>query len=187
MSASSKDRLLSHKQDLVAGSSEIRGEIYDSIIKNPGIRYRELIRLVGVSNGVLTYHLGMLEKFGEIRVERMSNKRVTRYFTINIPKEDSNIISCFKSKVIRSIVFFVINNDLCTFNEIVDHIGKAPSTISWHVKKLREAGILRMIHGNDRILYSLTDKAIINRVLLEYQETFTDQVINNYADMIEKL
>ena len=187
MSASSKDRLLSYKQDLVAGSSDIRGEIYDFIIKNPGIRYRVLIRLVGVSNGVLTYHLGMLEKFGEIRVERMSNKRVTRYFTVNIPKEDSNIISCFKSKVIRSIVFFVINNDLCTFNEIVNHIGKAPSTISWHVKKLREAGILRIIHGNDRILYSLTDKAIINRVLLEYQETFTDQVIDNYADMIEKL
>jgi predicted transcriptional regulator len=171
----------------VVGSSDVRGEIYDFIIKNPGIRYRELIRLMGVSNGVLTYHLGILEKFGEIRVERMSNKRVTRYFTVNIPKEDSNIICCFKSKVIRNIVFFVTNNDLCTFTEIVDHIGKAPSTISWHVKKLREAGILRMIHGNDRILYSITDKATINRVLLEYHETFTDQVIDNYADMIEKL
>jgi predicted transcriptional regulator len=78
MNTSSKDRLLSHKQDLVASSDDVRGEIYDFIIKNPGIRYRELIRLVGISNGVLTYHLGMLEKFGEIRVERMSNKRVTR-------------------------------------------------------------------------------------------------------------
>jgi predicted transcriptional regulator len=124
----------------------------------------------------------MLEKFGEIRVERMSNKRVTRYFTVNIPKEDSDIISCF-----RSIVFFVINNELCTFNEIVDHVGKAPSTISWHFKKLRKAGILHMTHGNDRLLYSITDKAIINRILLEYQETFTDRVIDNYTEMIEKL
>jgi DNA-binding transcriptional ArsR family regulator len=89
--------------------------------------------------------------------------------------------------VIRNIVSFVINNDLCTFNEIVDHIGKAPSTISWHIKKLRGAGILRMIHGNDRLLYSITDKTIVNRILIEYQETFTDRVIDNYADMIEKL
>lgn len=73
------------------------------------------------------------------------------------------------------------------FNEIVDHVGKAPSTISWHIKKLREAGILHMIHGNDRLLYSITDKAIVNRILLEYRETFTDRVIDNYADMIEKL
>ena len=89
--------------------------------------------------------------------------------------------------MIRRIVFFVIDNDLCTFNEIVDHVGKAPSTISWHIKKLREAGILHMIHGNDRLLYSITDKAIVNRILLEYRETFTDRVIDNYADMIEKL
>jgi predicted transcriptional regulator len=180
-------RFLSHSQDLVTRTDDIRREIFGFIAKNPGIRYRELIRLVGISNGVLTYHLGMLEKFGEIRVERMSNKRVTRYFTVNIPKEDSDIISCFKSKVIRNIVFFVINNDLCTFTEIVDHVGKAPSTISWHVKKLRGAGILRMIHGNERLLYSITDKTIVNRILLEYQETFTDRIIDNYADMIEKL
>jgi predicted transcriptional regulator len=167
----------------VTSSDDIRREIFGFIDKNPGIRYRELIRLAGISNGVLTYHLGMLEKFGEIRVERMSNKRVTRYFTVNIPKKDSDIISCFRSKVIRNIVLFVINNDLCTFNEI----DKAPSTISWHVKKLRGAGILRMIHGNDRLLYSITDKTIVNRILIEYQETFTDRVIDNYADMIEKL
>jgi predicted transcriptional regulator len=187
MNTSMKDRFLSHKQDLVAGSDDVRAEIYDFIIKNPGIRYRELIRLARISNGVLTYHLGMLEKFGEIRVERMSDKRVTRYFTVNIPKEDSDIITLIRSKVIRSIVFFVIDNDLCTFSEIVDHVEKAPSTISWHVKKLREAGILRMIHGNDRLLYSITDKAIVNRILLEYRETFTDRVIDNYADMFEKL
>jgi predicted transcriptional regulator len=185
--SSSNGRFLSHNQDLLTSSDDIRSEIFGFITKNPGIRYRELIRLAGISNGVLTYHLGMLEKFGEIRVERMSNKRVTRYFTVNIPREDSDIISCFRSKVIRNIVFFVINNDLCTFNEIVDHVGKAQSTISWHVKKLREAGILRMIHGNDRLLYSIADRTIVNRILFEYQETFTDRVIDNYADMIEKL
>lgn len=183
----SNGQFLSHNQDLVISSDDIRREIFGFIDKNPGIRYRELIRLAGISNGVLTYHLGMLEKFGEIRVERKSNKRVTRYFTVNIPKGDSDIISCFRSKVIRNIVLFVINNDLCTFNEIVDHIGKAPSTISWHIKKLRGAGLLRMIYGNDRLLYRITDKTIVNRIFIEYQETFTDRVIDNYADMIEKL
>ena len=98
MNTSTKDRFLLHKQDLVASSDDVRGEIYDFIIKNPGIRYRELIRLARISNGVLTYHLGMLEKFGEIRVERMSNKRVTRYFTVNIPKEDSDIIDYLEAK-----------------------------------------------------------------------------------------
>lgn len=33
--------------------------------------------------------------------------------------------------------------------------GGSTSTISWHIKKLREAGILRMIHGNDRLFIAL--------------------------------
>jgi predicted transcriptional regulator len=146
-----------------------------------------LIRLAGFTNGVLSYHLGILEKNGEIRVERQSNNRVTRYFIANIPKKDSDIIGYFRSKVIRSIVFFVLKNEFCTFNEIVDHVDKAPSTISWYIKKLKEAGILSTNHGNDRFLYSITDKLIVNRVLLEYKESFTDRIIENYTDIVDKL
>jgi predicted transcriptional regulator len=41
-------------------------EVQNKLIKQPGIRYRELLRLSGLSNGVLTYHIANLEKFGRI-------------------------------------------------------------------------------------------------------------------------
>jgi predicted transcriptional regulator len=176
-----------YKQHLVTNSGDLRRDIYNYIHKNPGIRYRELVRLAGITNGVLSYHLGMLEKTAEIRVERQSNNRVTRYFIANIPKKDSDIIGCFRSKVIRNIVSFVLKNEFCTFNEIVDHVEKAPSTISWYIKRLREAGILSTNYGNDRFIYSITDKLIVNRVLLEYKESFIDRIIENYTDIIDKL
>jgi DNA-binding transcriptional ArsR family regulator len=84
-------------------------------------------------------------------------------------------------------MIFVLKNECCTFNEIVDHVGKAPSTISWHIKKLREVGILGVIYGSDRLLYSVTDKAIVDKVLLKYKETFTDRIIDNYTEMVDKL
>ena len=160
------------RQYLVPSSGDLRKDIYNCVCENPGIRYRELIRLAGTTNGVLSYHLGKLEKSGEIRVERQSNNRVTRYFIVNIPKKDSDIIGCFRSKVIRNIVFFVLKNEFCTFNEIVDHIEKAPSTVSWHIKRLKEAGILSMNYGNDRFLYSIADRVMVNRVFLEYTRDF---------------
>jgi predicted transcriptional regulator len=172
---------------LVPHSSDLQKDIYSYISENPGIRYRELIRLARTTNGVLSYHLGKLEKTGEIRVERLSNNRVTRYFIINIPKKDSDIIGHIRSKVIRNIVYFVLKNEFCTFNEIVDHVEKAPSTISWHIKRLKEAGILSTNYGNDHFLYSIADKEIISRILLEYKESFTDRIIENYTDMIDKL
>jgi DNA-binding transcriptional ArsR family regulator len=163
------------KPYIIPNSGDLRYDIYSFIAKNPGIRYRELIRLARISNGVLSYHLGRLEKFREIRAERQSNKRVTRYFVVNIPKEDSDIIGCFRSKVARKIIYLVLMNEYCTFNEIVDHLEKAPSTISWYIKKLRELGVLSTNYKNDSSLYSITDTIRVNRVLSEYKETFTDR------------
>jgi predicted transcriptional regulator len=175
------------KQYLIPTSGDLRKDIYNYVCKNPGIRFRELIRLAGISNGVLSHHLGRLEKSGEIRVERLSNNRVTRYFIVGIPKKDSDIIGYFRSRVVRSIVFFMLKNEFCTFNEIVDHVGKAPSTVSWHIKRLKEAGILDTSYGNDHFLYRITDRVMVNRVFLEYKESFTDLIIENYTDVVDKL
>jgi predicted transcriptional regulator len=172
---------------LVPRSGDLRKDIYSYIDENPGIRYRELIRLARTTNGVLSYHLSKLEKSGEIRVERLSNNRVTRYFVVDIPKKDSDIIGCFRSKVIRNIVYFVLKNEFCSFSEIVDHIDRAPSTIFWHLKKLKEAGILDTNYGNNHFLYSIADKEMISRILLEYKESFTDRIIENYTDIVDKL
>ena len=182
-----KDLWSSNRQDLVGKTVGVRDEIYKFVTENPGIRYRELLRLVGISNGVLTYHLGILEKSARIRVERKSNNRVSRYFVANISNQDSNIIGCFRSKVTRNITIFILRNEYCTFNEIADHLGKAPSTISWHIKRLKELGILEVTHGSERLLYSVTDKAQVDRVLSKYKETFTEKVVDNYTEMIDKL
>ena len=103
---------------LVSRSGDLQKDIYNYINENPGIRYRELIRLARTTNGVLSYHLGKLEKRREIRIERLSNNRITRYFIVDIvdiPKEDSDIIGCFRSNVIRNIVYLLLNNEFCTF------------------------------------------------------------------------
>lgn len=183
----SSSLLSSYKQDVVRRSGNIRDEIYGFVETNPGIRYRELTRIVGISNGVLTYHLGVLEKFGRIKVARQSNNRVTRYFIANVPKEDSDIIGYFRSIVTRDIVFFMLKNEFFTFNEIVDHVRKAPSTISWHIKRLKEAGILRVVYGDGRQLYSLTNKTLVSGILLKYKQSFTDKIIDNYTEMVDKL
>ena len=50
----------------------------DKIIKYvneiPGIRYRELLRMTGLSNGVLSYHLRSLDNSRKIRVNRVNNR-----------------------------------------------------------------------------------------------------------------
>ena len=57
---------------------ELQKDWLISIDENPGIRYRELLRLVNSSNGVLSYHIHKLEKNELLNVDRKS--RIMRFF-----------------------------------------------------------------------------------------------------------
>jgi DNA-binding transcriptional ArsR family regulator len=80
----------------------------------------------------------------------------------------------------------LLNHDFCTFNEIVEHLRKAPSTVSWHLKRLCEDGILVVHHGGYN-LYRLNDKKLVNQMLHKYKESFTDKVVNNFVDIADEL
>src|SRR5919206_5098913 len=71
--------------------SEVQGKLMKHIYAQPGIRYRELLRLSGLSNGVLTYHIANLEKSGRISADRSINNKITRYYPNNIPAEEPDI------------------------------------------------------------------------------------------------
>jgi predicted transcriptional regulator len=154
------------------------------ITKEPGIRYRELLRLTGLANGVLTYHLSALEKSGVVRVDRQSG--ATRYYPVSIPEGESQVLGFVRHGPAREIISFMLERDSCTFSEIVDHTGKAPSTVSSHLKRLKEAGIIHVRYGEYQ-LYSLANRALIADVLSRYRPTFADKVVDNYVEMLDEL
>lgn len=152
--------------------------------ENPGIRYRELLRMTGLANGVLTYHLAALERAGAVKVERQA--KMTRYYPINIPDSESSILKFVRHDPIRQIVLFILDHDYCTFNEIVEHTRKAASTVSSHLKRLREADIVSVKYGEYQ-LYHLADGELVAEVLSKYNGSFVDRVVDSYAEMVEEL
>ncbi len=152
--------------------------------KEPGIRYRELLRASGFANGVLSYHLSALEKTGAIRVDRQA--KVTRYYPLNVPESESQVLGYLRQKPIREIVSFMLSQDMCTFSEIVDHTGKAPSTVSAHLKRLKEAGIVSIRYGEYQ-LYALANRELVAEVLSKYRPTLADKVVDNYVEMLDEL
>jgi DNA-binding transcriptional ArsR family regulator len=155
------------------------------IEENPGIRYRELLRLTGLVNGVLSYHLSALERANVIKVNRES--RITRYYPVNVSDKESAILKFVRHEPIRQILLFILEHDMCTFNEMVDHTGKAPSTVSSHLKRLREAGIVLIRHGEYHQLYRVAEGDLIAEVLSKYTSSFTNKVVDNYTEMLEEL
>jgi DNA-binding transcriptional ArsR family regulator len=88
---------------------------------------------------------------------------------------------------IREILIFILEHDMCTFQEIVEHTGKAPSTISTHLKRLKEARIISVRRGEYLQLYQVVRGELVAEVLSKYMPTFVDKVVDNYAEMLEEL
>ena len=138
---------------------DTRAILLRNIEENPGIRYRELLRLTGLVNGVLSYHLLGLERANAIKVNRES--RMTRYYPLSVSDKESAILKFVRHEPVRQILLFILEHDMCTFNEIVDHTGKAPSTVSLQLKRLREAGIILIWHGEYHQLYRVVERDLV--------------------------
>ena len=170
------------------------------IDENPGIRYRELSRLINFSNGVLSYHVNKLEKLDLVNVERKT--RITRFFPRNISNEIMGILGNLRNQTSYEIIKLVYESGPISQREIVKYTRKASSTISWHMKKLLDCNIIciknRDFNYDENIasgskiqykkvkLYDLLNRNLVNDLIYNTNK-YIDNVVNNYSEMIDSL
>jgi predicted transcriptional regulator len=188
----SKFSALVTSNDIHANSHKLEQNLLEYIDRNPGIRYRQLLRLTDSSNGVLSYHLAELEGSTRIKVDR--KRGVTRYYPLYISTEISKIIGHIRNSVSRQIISLLVQNNGCTLGEIAACTMKAPSTVSWHLQRLINAGIVKKnsVGKSDGFIYKsssfhVSDKVLIENVLSNYLESPLDRIVNDYSELIDEL
>jgi predicted transcriptional regulator len=167
-----------------------KNSIQDKIVKCvneiPGIRYRELLRITGISNGVLSYHLNLLDNSGKIRVNRVNN-RVTRYFSYDVSLHETYVIGLLRQETSRKIIMYILEKGTCGFNDIIIHTRKVPSTISWHMARLKAANIVNVRKQHEFNYYEIgMDKLILQDLLSKYKSSFTEKIVDDYIEMINE-
>ena len=164
----------------------IRERIIQFVNDFPGIRYRELLRITGVSNGVLSYHLNLLDNSGKVRVHRVNN-RVTRYFSHDVSIVESYVIGILRQNTTRKIIIYILESGPCGFNDIVKYTKKVPSTVSWHLSRLKDANIIKVRRQNELNYYEIKiDKFTLQKLLNKYKSSFTEQIVDDYTNMINE-
>jgi predicted transcriptional regulator len=149
----------------------IQDKIFQIVNQTPGIRYRELLRTAKMSNGVLSYHLTILNNSRKIRVNKINN-RVTRYFSRDISPLESNLIGLLRQSTTRKIIVYILEHEPCTFNDIVNHTKKVPSTVSWHLTKIKDANIVKVKQNQHTYYYDIKlDKFRFKKLLIKYKNS----------------
>ena len=160
---------------------ETRRTIYDLIVTYPGLHEREMARRLEISLSTLDYHLHYMEKRGLI-VSRKDG-RYTRYFGAKkVGMQDKKIISLLRQKTPRQIVLFLLEHPGAIHKDICSAVGKSPSTVSFHLKKLSEAGIIEGVSLGRKTAYKVIDEDAVANTLITYRYTFVDTAVDSFID-----
>ena len=179
---------------------KLQQELLVCIDENPGIRYRELLRLIKFPNGVLSYHVNKLEKLDLVNVERKT--RITRFFPRNISNDIMGILGNLRSQTSYEIIKLLYEKGPISQQEIVKYTRKAASTISWQMKKLVDDNIICIkdkdfnydenkdfgskIQYKKVKLYDLLNRNLVNDLIYNTNK-YIDNVVNNYSEMVDSL
>lgn len=166
------------KEDYLA--LETRKKIYELIASSPGLHKREIARELKMSLSTIDYHLHYMEK-KSIVVAKFDGK-YKRYFIAEAKPEDKRILPLLRQETPRKIIIFLLQNPRAIHKEICKSVKKAPSTISFHLKKLVEAGIIEEISLGKEKAYVVRNPDKVIDLLITYKSTFLDRAVDKFVD-----
>ena len=160
-------------------------EIINIVEKNPGIKFREIMRETGLKNGVLSYHAKKLEENGSVKIDRKSGE--TRFYPLCVTDEESNLIKSLRRDTQRHILLYLLACKSLTFNEIVQKVKKAPSTVSTFLGKLVDDDLVGMKIIELKKVYFLKNADMVQEIIEKYNPILLERAAYNFADIFSTL
>lgn len=127
---------------------EIRASIYDFITHSPGAYLSEICSAVDVTLTTTRHHLNVLEEEGEVSKVTVWGKR--RYYPGY--ESEPHLIAALDETGTAAVLRTLAAIGEATGGQLADEIGRAPSTISHHLSRLEQAGLIERERDGRRII-----------------------------------
>jgi len=160
-------------------------EIISIVEKNPGIKFREIMRESGFKNGVLSYHARKLEENGSIKIDRKSGE--TRFYPLCVTDKESNLITSLRRDTQRYILLSLLDSKSLAFSEIVQKVRKAPSTVSTFLGRLVDDEIVGIKIIDLKKVYFLRNADMVREIIEKYNPILLERTAYNIADTFANL
>src|SRR5688572_17899441 len=142
---------------------------------------RELAARLAMPVSTLEYHCYQLVKHGQL-VTRESAGFKAFYPGEGMDRRDKDILYLVRHDAPRRICTHVLLNPGATPKDLRDVIGVSGPTLSFHLKKLRSAAILREEpDGRTKRLF-IEDPERVANILVTYRRSFLDSAVDRFAE-----
>ena len=165
---------------------ETRRKIYDLVAKNPGLHLSKVAELLKMRVSLVEYHLIYLEKYQLIYSAKESGY-IRYYVKGEIATKDKKILSLMRQEIPLKIALLLLKHANLQHKEILREMGVAPSTLSYHLKKLVKHEIIEVQSYGEEKGYSIVNRETIVGLLVQYKpynlfESFKDVWIDLTVD-----
>jgi DNA-binding transcriptional ArsR family regulator len=160
---------------------EARRRIVRFVQESPGLHMRELAARLEMPVSTLEYHCYQLVKHGQL-VTRESAGFKAFYPGEGMDRRDKDILYLVRHEAPRKICSHLLLNPGATPKDLREVIGVTGPTLSFHLKKLRTAGIVReQPEGRTKLLF-VEDPERVANILVTYRRSFLDSAVDRFAE-----
>ncbi|OPY37121.1 MAG: Helix-turn-helix domain protein [Methanoregula sp. PtaU1.Bin051] len=139
--------------------SQARLLIYETIRANPGVYFNELSRQTRLNRGTLRYHLALMRMTGKVSTLTIGSD--TRYFENSgkFTETEQKVLNFLRNDSERTIFEQLISNPATTRSDLERMLGISGAAVTWHMNRLRDAGILTATRAGKNVRYTIDPEA----------------------------
>ncbi len=148
----------------------------------PGLHLRQLQRILGLSFNSTRYHVEALTRTGEI--VRLEEGGYSRLYPIGTNEFDRTVYSLIRSISDRKILNCLTKRGPFSHKQLSDTTGLAKSTISEHLVRMLQAGVIRTSQATDySTVYELVDPDRIKEMLHANDGALLRKAAKEFVDL----
>ena len=162
-------------------------QILRFIQENPSCHLRKIKKDLDLAMGTVQYHLERLEKAGRITSHRQGFHKY--YFIVGAFEEnEKQLLELLSNETAREILMFVVEQSNPSQTDISKHVGISSPSVSWHIKRLQDSGIVDEIREGKFKRYKMHgDSRQIIALLKNYYPNTWTKWSNRLAEMFLSL
>lgn len=134
--------------------NEVRRRVNERVRATPGAHIAAIVEATDVSRSTVRYHLNVLETAGLITGEMIGGKH--RYAPAG---EDLATAAALYDGPAREVLDSVARFEPVSVTGLADAVDRAPSTVSHHLDRLADVGLLERERADGRVVVSLLPEA----------------------------